>query len=73
MPYTQLNDGKRDGGPRVRPGDGEAGVSALLSALPSDIPLSLEWPAPHNASYSPEQWARFAMDGTRRFLKDHYA
>jgi sugar phosphate isomerase/epimerase len=73
LPYTQLNDGKREGGPRLRPGDGEAAVAALLSALPKDIPLSLEWPPPRDSSYSAEEWARVAMEGTRRFLKDYYA
>lgn len=73
LPYTQLNEGKREGGPRVRPGDGEANVSALLQALPKDVPLSLEWPPPRDASYSAEQWARIAMEGTQRFLEDYYA
>jgi sugar phosphate isomerase/epimerase len=73
MPYTQINDLKRDGGPRVRPGDGDADVDALLHALPENIPLSLEWPAPKDSSYSAEEWARLAIDGTRRFLNDYYA
>jgi sugar phosphate isomerase/epimerase len=73
-PYTQLNDGKREGGPRLRPGDGDANVSALLQALPDDIPLSLEWPPPPDGrSYSAMEWAQTAMDGTRRFLNDYYA
>jgi sugar phosphate isomerase/epimerase len=72
LPYTQLNDGKREGGPRVRPGDGEANVSALLQALPRDIPLSLEWPPPREGSYSAQQWASLAMEGTQRFLKDQH-
>jgi sugar phosphate isomerase/epimerase len=70
LPYTQINDGKREGGPRVRPGDGEANVAALLAALPQEIPLSLEWAPPRDSRYSAEEWARFALDGTRRFLKE---
>jgi sugar phosphate isomerase/epimerase len=73
LPYTQINDIKRDGGGRIRPGDGDADVDALLDALPSDIPLSLEWPAPRESNYSAADWARTAIDGTRRFLNDHYA
>jgi sugar phosphate isomerase/epimerase len=73
LPYTQLNDGKREGGGRVRPGDGDALVDALLDALPASIPLSLEWPAPKDASYAADEWARLAMDGTRRFLNEYYA
>jgi sugar phosphate isomerase/epimerase len=72
LPYTQLNDGKREGGARLRPGDGDANVAALLHALPKDIPLSLEWPPPHDANYSSDQWASLAMEGTQRFLKDYY-
>jgi sugar phosphate isomerase/epimerase len=34
LPYTQLNDGRRDGGGRVRPGDGEANLEAFLDAMP---------------------------------------
>jgi sugar phosphate isomerase/epimerase len=73
LPYTQINDGKREGGGRIRPGDGEARVDALLDALPIDVPLSLEWPAPKDSTVSADEWARFAMDGTRRFLSEYYA
>jgi sugar phosphate isomerase/epimerase len=73
LPYTQINDGKREGGGRMRPGDGDAQVGALLDALPADVPVSLEWPAPKDSSYSADEWARFAMEGTRRFLSEYYA
>jgi len=74
LPYTQINDIKREGGGgRVCPGEGEANVDALLDALPADIPLSLEWPAPKDSNYSAEEWARTAIEGTRRFLDDYYA
>lgn len=73
LPYTQLNDGKREGGGRMRPGDGEAEVAALLDALPRDLPVSLEWPAPKDETHGAEDWAKFAMAGTRRFLSDYYA
>jgi len=73
MPYSQLNDGKREGGGRLRPGDGDANLNAFLDALPKDIPLSLEWPAPKDATTTDEEWGRFAIEGTRRFLDDYYA
>jgi sugar phosphate isomerase/epimerase len=72
LPYTQINDGKREGGGRVRPGDGEAPVGALLDALPKDLPLSLEWAAPREAGYTAAEWARIALEGTRRFLDAYY-
>jgi sugar phosphate isomerase/epimerase len=71
LPYTQLNDGLRERSPRMRPGDGEANLDAFLDALPPNIPLSLEWPAPKDSSYSAEEWAREALAGTRRFLTDY--
>lgn len=73
LPYTQINDGKRERGERMRPGDGEASVDALLDALPPNIPVSLEWPAPKDAHYTAAEWATFAMDGTRRFLSEYAA
>jgi sugar phosphate isomerase/epimerase len=73
LPYTQINDGMREGGGRMRPGDGEAHVDALLDALPADVPVSLEWPAPRDSNHAAEEWATFAMQGTRRFLTEYYA
>jgi sugar phosphate isomerase/epimerase len=73
LPYTQINDGKRDDRARIRPGDGDAGVDRLLDALPANVPLSLEWPAPKDATHTAEEWARLALEGTRQFLTDYYA
>jgi sugar phosphate isomerase/epimerase len=73
LPYTQINDAKREGGGRIRPGDGDARVAALLDSLPPDVPVSLEWPAPKDSSYTAEEWARFSIEGTRRFLLEYAA
>jgi sugar phosphate isomerase/epimerase len=73
MPYTQINDGKREGGGRLRPGDGDARVDALLDALPNNVPVSLEWPAPKDSNYTAEEWAKLSIDGTRRFLSEYTA
>jgi sugar phosphate isomerase/epimerase len=73
MPYTQMNDGKREGGGRLRPGDGDARCDDFLAALPPEIPLSLEWPAPRDSNFGAEEWAKLAIEGTRRFLTDYYA
>jgi sugar phosphate isomerase/epimerase len=72
LPYTQMNDGKREGGGRLRPGDGDARCAQLLDALPPDIPLSLEWPAPRDSNYAADEWARLAVEGTRRFLTEYH-
>ena len=48
IPRSTTASAKR--GARMRPGDGEAQVDALLDALPAErCPLSLEWPAPKDA------------------------
>jgi sugar phosphate isomerase/epimerase len=73
LPYTQINDGKREDRTRIRPGDGDAEVAKLLDALPAGLPLSLEWPAPKDSSYTAAEWAKFALEGTQRFLDDYYA
>jgi hypothetical protein len=72
LPYTQINDGKRDDRARLRPGDGDANVAGLLDALPANLPLSLEWPAPKDSNYTAEAWAKEALAGTRRFLEEYY-
>jgi hypothetical protein len=63
----------RERSPRMRPGDGQANLNEFMDALPRDIPLSLEWPAPADSNLTDEEWARFAIEGTRRFLNDYYA
>jgi sugar phosphate isomerase/epimerase len=73
LPYTQLNDGKREGGGRLRPGDGDANLDAFLDAMPTNVPLSLEWPAPRDSNYTAEEWAKLSIEGTRRFLDEYYA
>jgi sugar phosphate isomerase/epimerase len=73
LPYTQINDGRREGGGRMRPGDGDARVGDLLDALPAQVPLSLEWPAAKDTNYVAADWAKQAIEGTRRFLTEYYA
>ena len=72
MPYTQLNDATREAG-RIRPGEGDSDVAGLLDGLTAGITLSLEWPQPKGSNYTPLGWAKFAMEGARRFLADYYA
>ena len=45
----------------------------MLDALPISIPVSLEWPAPKDSTYTAEEWAMFAIKGTQRFLSEYEA
>jgi sugar phosphate isomerase/epimerase len=77
FPYTQLDDGVDTDGPpprgRREPGLGMAPLHEIVDALPADLPLSIEWGRPRDAGYSAAEWARIAIDATRRFLDAHYA
>jgi sugar phosphate isomerase/epimerase len=75
FPYTQFDDGVDTDGPpprgRCEPGAGSVPLTGILDALPSGVPLSIEWGRPPNANISPAAWAKTAIDATRRFL-DRY-
>jgi sugar phosphate isomerase/epimerase len=82
FPYAQISDGilepdepnpalfgKLGMGTRKMPGQGTLPLRALLAALPSDIPLSVELPhalAPQGTSA--RDWAKITADRTRQFL-----
>ena len=72
FPYTQINDGIAESG-FCMVGEGTAPLGDMLDALPQDLPLSLECPAPRDSNYSAEEWARTALSGTRRWLEQYYA
>src|SRR5215211_2938736 len=76
FPYTQIDDGTdalpAPGG-RCAPGEGMVPLAEMLDVLPPELPLSLEWSAPRDAGYSPAEWAKIALDTTRRFLEGYYA
>ena len=55
------------------PGEGDFHIAEFLDAMTAGIPLSLEWPQPRGSLYTPLGWARFALEGTRRFLTNYYA
>jgi sugar phosphate isomerase/epimerase len=86
FPYTQIRDGHvvnrlgsrywRDEPNAVgalKPGDGQVPLTEILDILPDNLPLSLEWPMPREATYSPAEWAKHALDGTHQFLAGYYA
>jgi hypothetical protein len=45
----------------------------ILDQLIPEVPLSLEWPAPSGSNYTPEEWAKFALDGCKAYLNDYQA
>jgi len=77
FPYTQIDDGVDTDGPpprgRREPGQGSVPLDGILDALPADLPLSIEWSAPRDAGYTPAQWAKIALDATRRYVEGYYA
>jgi sugar phosphate isomerase/epimerase len=72
FPYTQITDGAATGG-RCALGEGAVPLRELLDALPADVPLSLEWPAPSGTTYPAAEWAKSVLEHTRRYLQHYYA
>jgi sugar phosphate isomerase/epimerase len=70
FPYTQITDGLATGA-RSALGEGAVPLHDMLDVLPAGLPLSLEWPAPAGMSYTAAEWARMALEHTRRYLQ-HY-
>ncbi len=86
MPYAQISDGllgpgepdlarARQNGPSERrlPGQGTLPLAAFLDALPPGIPLSVEVPTLPGERVAAPEWARATLQGTRRYLEQHYA
>jgi sugar phosphate isomerase/epimerase len=77
FPYTQIDDGVDTDGPpprgRREPGLGMAPLHDILDALPAGLPLSIEWGRPKDTNYSAAEWAKIALDATRRFVEGYYA
>jgi sugar phosphate isomerase/epimerase len=72
FPYTQIDDGVDTDGPPPRGrreiGEGQVPLFEILDALPSGLPLSVEWGRPRDSYYSAAEWAKIALDATRRFV-----
>ncbi len=83
FPYTQIRDGlplpgpaaQASAAPPAQPamGQGSVPLAAILDNLPADLPLSIEWSRGRDSTYSPAQWAKIALDGTREFMDGYYA
>jgi sugar phosphate isomerase/epimerase len=74
-PYTQMTDGHKDPakGNRSALGEGDAPLYGILDQLVPEVPLSLEWPAPAGSDYTPEEWAKTALDGCKAYLAAYEA
>jgi sugar phosphate isomerase/epimerase len=72
FPYTQITDGLATGG-RCALGEGAVPLREMLDVLPADLPLSLEWSAPNGTAYAAAEWAKIALEHTRRYLHHYYA
>lgn len=86
FPYTQIRDGHvvnrlgsrfwRDephATGALKLGEGQVPLVEILDILPVGLPLSLEWAMPSLGTYSPAEWAKHALEGTREFLSGYYA
>jgi sugar phosphate isomerase/epimerase len=73
MPYTQICDAQSltPMAPYCMPGEGIFPLREMLDVMPAGLPLSLEYHY-RDESYTPLQWAKHVLEGTRRFLEDYY-
>src|SRR5262249_41660225 len=71
--YVQLTDGTADAvGFRV-PGQGSVPLADILAALPKDLVIGLECPAPKDSSASATDWLRTVLTGAREVLAQQQA
>ena len=81
FPYAQMSDGvlaegepdldlakKLGVGERRMPGDGTLPLSEIFSALPSELPISIEVIMERPPEISPLMWATIALHKTRDFF-----
>ena len=77
FPYTQFDDGVDTDGPPPRgrraPGEGQVPLGAILDVLPEGLPLSIEYGRPRDGSISAAEWAKHALDASRRFVEAYDA
>lgn len=73
LPYTQICDAPTETpmAPYCMPGDGSVPLREMLDIMPEGLPLSLEYHH-RDESYSPLDWAKHVLQGTRRFLEQYY-
>jgi sugar phosphate isomerase/epimerase len=74
LPYTQICDclTSTPMEPYCMPGDGIVPLKEMLDIMPEGLPLSLEYHYRDQPGFTPQQWARHVLDGTRAFLQGYY-
>ena len=74
LPYTQICDATTmtPMEPYCMPGEGIVPLAEMLDIMPQGLPLSLEYHH-RDDSYTPLEWAKHVLEGTRRFLEGYYA
>jgi sugar phosphate isomerase/epimerase len=70
FPYLQLTDGLTAPVQFLVPGQGSVPLRAMLAALPADLIVGLECPAPKDSTAAPREWLRTVLDGARQVLAD---
>jgi sugar phosphate isomerase/epimerase len=76
LPYTQIDDGGDNvpaPGGRCAPGEGKVPLAEIFDILPANLPLSLEWGPPRDSGYSAAEWAKIALDTTRKYMDGYHA
>lgn len=68
FPYVQLTDGVADPVQFLVPGQGAVPLADILAALPADLVIGLECPAPQDSTATPTEWVRTVLNGAREVL-----
>jgi len=68
FPYLQLTDGVADPVQFLVPGRGSVPLADILAAMPSDLVIGLECPAPKDSTATPTDWVRTVLNGARDVL-----
>jgi sugar phosphate isomerase/epimerase len=70
FPYAQLSDGFESPVGLRPPGQGSAPLGSMLSALPADLPLSVECVPPDQSPVAALEWAELLLASARAVVGD---
>lgn len=68
LPYLQLTDGVAEPVQFLVPGQGSVPLADIMAAMPEDVVVGLECPAPGESTATPTAWIRTVLDGARKVL-----